>query len=65
MSQDDSPAAPDLSIADPLPPETRQYVDLCQDIRDRAATVGVWPMANRVARATGGYISPGDHGQAR
>lgn len=65
MSQDDSPTALDLPMADPLPPETRKYVDLCQDIRDNAANVGVLSMANRVASATGMRPNPDYHGQAR
>lgn len=65
MSQDDSPTALDLPMADPLPPETRKYVDLCQDIRNNAANVGVLSMTNRVARTAGGHVSHDYHGQAR
>lgn len=31
MSEDDSPTALDLPMADPLPPATQKYFDICQD----------------------------------
>ncbi|WP_135507232.1 peroxidase-related enzyme [Roseovarius aestuariivivens] len=31
MSQEDRPTALDLSMVDPLPPETRKYFDVCQE----------------------------------
>ena len=31
MSQDDQPTALDLPMADPLPPETQKYFDVCMD----------------------------------